>query len=237
MINWTIQNKNGLLEDHSSFDTILFDPPYDAGLYSSIPRKESKNKNLIVWCSSPFIDKVFKCASQKGWNYSFMIVWDTQSCWYVPNRVLQRDNICVVFSENKYNEDNAIVTDGIYRKSVTTRNTRGNYTSKEKKYSKLTSVFSLMRSGMNKSHPHEKPTELMAGILGAVSAKRCIDLFAGSGAFALSAQIAECTQYLGFEIDKQFSINANNNVSKKIDGVKTIKEFKEWANPKQFELF
>ena len=236
MIYWSIEHRDSIHCDTSMYDTICFDPPYDGDFYKKAPVKRGKNKTLIVWTSSKFIDIVFKEIPRLGWFYKYLVVWDTQSCWYTHSRIIQRDNICIVFSDNEYNETNAIFPDNNYRPSACTRNERGSYKSKEKIYSNMTTIFSKNRAQIKKTHKHEKPVEIMAGIFGSLGSVHVLDMFAGGGSFIIAAYIAGVKTYKGYEIDINV-IPSINTINETLQKCKTIEQIKEWHSPTNFNLF
>lgn len=196
----------------NEFDTIIYDPPYSTEFYEKIPQCTNK-QSLVLFSNPVLIADAIVCAVKKGYFFSYMITWDCIASWYIPGRILMRSNLIAVFSYNKYNEKNAIVYDGVKRGGRQTHNSRGVYYSGVHSYTKLSSVYSKMRSRMNKVHPHEKPIELVCGILKSIDAHRVIDCFSGSGACAIAGELAGADFCVSYEIDDNNYTIASESVN------------------------
>ena len=184
------------------FDTIIYDPPYDGEWYGRIPKKQGSNNTLIVFANPITIAEAILGGVAAGYSFAYLVTWDCVSSWYTPGRILMRSNLVAVFSDNEYCAARAIVMDGKRRKGRGTKNSRGSYHRREKSYTALSTVFVKMRSMMDKAHPHEKPIELVQGILQSVNAgPRVLDCFGGSGACAIAAQLAGCRSIELYETD------------------------------------
>ena len=178
------------LLDGQTWDTCIFDPPYEVTeLYGHVPKVGKSQRLVIFWDMFRFATAA-QAALTKGWTPLYELVWDCVTSWYTPNRPLARHKAVGVFGDDpKWAFDRAIIAEGKERKAGTVHNTRGDC-----EYEPLDgavhmrSVESFPTCNEDGGHKHSKPEAWIRAILAGVGAKAVLDLFAGSGTSIVACQ-------------------------------------------------
>lgn len=179
------------LMDGESWNTCVFDPPYEVTeLYGHVPKVGKGQRLAIFWDMFRFATAAQAALSQ-GWAPLYELVWDCVTSWYTPNRPLARHKACGIFGDDpKWAFDRAIIVDGKERKAGTVHNTRGDCDYQPLDGAvHMRSVESFPTCNEDGGHKHSKPAAWIKAMLAGVGPGVVLDLFAGSG-----TSIVDCQQ-------------------------------------------
>lgn len=168
--------------DGMQCDSLMFDPPWDAGL--GVPR--GAWKNTIAMCDGQRAGDVVRLFGAPAWVF----VWDCGACWYTPGRPLKRTKLALWFGDVKsYNYDGAHYGDP--GEAKTASNSRGTYEYVPDPRGKhLSDLFAKQLSSMHASgeHRHEKPCDWVRMLIGCCTTGDLFDPFAGSGVSVIACE-------------------------------------------------
>ena len=131
---------------------------------------------------------------------AWVFTWDCVSCWYTPNRPLQRTKLALWYGDvAEYQFDGA--HHGEVDEPRIVSNTRGTYHySPDPRGKHLADLFALMLSRFHADnphpHPHAKPVDWVRCLIGCCSMGSVFDPFAGSGTTAIACEQLGRTAFL-----------------------------------------
>lgn len=180
---------------------VIIDPPWDA---PSLFAVGSSAKNKIVFCDGKRAGDAIAANGPPTWVF----VWDCVTSWYTPNRPLKRHKMALWYGDIfSYRQDGAHYGEPCGRPRLV-KNSRGehwfNPDGRGKMLSDLYQQPIISLRGLDgQEYSHSKPLEwitmLLANCRG--SCNCVVDLFAGSGVFAKSANKLGL-DYIGIEMDE-----------------------------------
>lgn len=182
------------------FGSVLFDPPWDAGIeISQFPGYPS----TFAFSDMQRVSDIIACRNK---DLRWLFVWDCVSSWYTPNRPLKRGKCCLWYASNEiqYNFEGAHYGEPLTARTVT--NSRGSYEfSGDERGKHLSDVFStpITKLHSESEHSHSKPIDWVKMIVANCSTGDVFDPFIGSGTSIIVGEHIERTVY-GFELSPDY---------------------------------
>ena len=164
------------------FDTVFFDPPFDAD--TAVLKNRWICRDLLLFSDSRHL---LDCV--ENWNLPFrnIFTWDGVTSWYVKGQPLARAKYCMWFGESDYNENGAHY--GEPDKEKTVSNSRGTYQYKPDPRGKhLSTVYQSPNTRQFDGHAHTKPVEWVKMLIANCSNGNVFDPFAGAGSSIVACE-------------------------------------------------
>ncbi|HZU78209.1 MAG TPA: DNA methyltransferase [Dehalococcoidia bacterium] len=162
---------------------LVIDPPWDAGLFSALARAPS----TLVFADARRCGEAVSAFGPPTW----LFVWDCGSCWYAPNRPLQRLKLCLWYGDlAAFNAEGAFYGAPLGSNSKQ-RGRFGTYAfAGDPRGLHLADVYQQGIGAVHADglHRHEKPVDWMRLLIGDCSTGLVVDPFAGAGTSLVAAQ-------------------------------------------------
>jgi hypothetical protein len=174
---------------------LIFDPPWE-----SIPMFQfSESSNVLAFCDGRRMGDVVRVFGAPTWVFA----WDCVSCWFTPNRPLQRVKYCAWFGDvAQYNQEASRY--GCRNESPrVVRNSRSEYLYEPATKKLLADLYAEPITRLHSAgHRHGKPVEWIKSLVSAVirPGDVVLDPFAGGGS-SLAAALAIGIPWVGGDID------------------------------------
>lgn len=179
---------------------LIFDPPWDRMLEFEC----NSSDNILAFCDGRRAGDVVRLFGPPAWVFT----WDCVSCWYTPNRPLQRAKYAFWYGDIEWFNPDAQRIPGAERRPRLVSNARSTYLFVPKPGRALADVYSEPITKLHQSgHNHGKPIDWMAALIGCCARPGDIvlDPFAGGGASLQAARINSMS-WVGCEIEMDRAI-------------------------------
>lgn len=176
--------------------SLVFDPPWDAPV--SVPGGDWPN--ILAFSDGRRIGDIVRAFGAPGW----LFVWDCVSCWYTPNRPLQRMKLCAWYGAvEQFNCNGAHYGD--VGEPRTIWNTRGSYDYVPDIRGKhLADVYKEPITRLHSDGPsHSKPVDWMRLLIGDCAMADVYDPYVGSGTTIVACEQLGRIGY-GMEIEPKY---------------------------------
>lgn len=168
----------------SGTDSLFYDPPWD-----EFNKPDTSWDSSLVFTGGRRIYDAIGIFGPPTWVF----VWDCNTCWYTPNRPLQRAKLCLWYGDlSGFDFDGAHADYGAQASQSVVTNSRGSYTyNPDPRGKHLADVYSYpivsLHSG-DASHKHSKPIDWIRLLIGDCTSGVVFDPFCGSGAAAVACE-------------------------------------------------
>lgn len=184
------------LMDGERVPTLIFDPPWDIEV-----NPMCGYESVLVFTDGRRAGDAIRLYGPPTWLFT----WDCVSCWYTPNRPLQRAKYCLWYGAIElYNFDGWHYGDAGEARTVW--NTRGTYRfTPDPRGKHLADVFSqpITKLHADSEHAHSKPIDWIALLLANCTRGDLFDPFLGSGTTLIAAERIGRRCY-GIEIEPRY---------------------------------
>lgn len=175
--------------------TLIFDPPWE--LISEFQFQHSDN--VLAFCDGRRAGDVVRMFGAPAWVFT----WDCVSCWFTPNRPLQRAKYCFWYGDvSRFNQGGYRIP-GADRRPRVVRNSRSEYLFVPKPGRSLADVYSEPITKLHQwGHKHAKPVHWIASLISATARAGdvVLDPFCGGGSSVDAARLAKIP-WIGGDID------------------------------------
>ena len=168
-----------------TWDTVVFDPPYDAE--TPVLALRPRCRDALVFTDHRHL---MDCAN--GWpRFRCQFVWDCCSCWHTPRWPLARFKSCLWHGRHRYDPDGWRIpgpaADGVRRKAT---NARGTYEyTRNPEGVQLATLFRSPISAEFAGNAHAKPVAWMTALIANCTGGDIYDPFVGGGTTLIAAEL------------------------------------------------
>lgn len=198
--------------------TLVFDPPWESiGEFDG-----SLSDNVLAFCDGRRAGDVVRKFGAPTWVFT----WDCVSCWYTPNRPLQRAKYCFWYGDIRNYNSGGYRLPGADRSPRVVRNPRSEYLFVPKPGRGLADVYSEPITKLHAGgHRHAKPVHWMAAIISATARPGDIvlDPFCG-GASSVAASDIISIPWVGGDIDESACARAAEILVNGSAGIRSTSE-------------
>lgn len=188
-----------------SIDMVITDPPYGID-YQSHRKEKARRIEKIANDKAPFIWWIYDAARilKRGGGVLCFTRWDVQQVFIDALRLAGLTVKSVIVWDKKTHGMGDLKGSFAPRCEAIIFASKGHYEFPGKRPDDLISCAKVANQSL--AHPNEKPVALLEQLIEAttVPGALILDPFAGSGS-TLVAATKKCRQYVGIEIDEQYS--------------------------------